>query len=98
MRERGWRAETCVFGIARVGSWRSRTAGLQELADVFAEFLAGGEPVRANVVAELGECALEVQLVLLEPGDVEFLSAGATLELTRDVFVVVAYDSGIVSI
>lgn len=34
--------------------------------------------------------ALEVELVLLHPADVELLSGGATLELAGDVFLVVA--------
>ena len=38
--------------------------------------------------------ALELQLVLLEPADVELLARGAALELPRDVFLVVADDSG----
>ena len=36
--------------------------------------------------------ALEVELVLLEPGDVEFLARGAALELAGNVFLVVTDD------
>lgn len=36
--------------------------------------------------------ALEVELVLLEPRDVELLARGAALELTSDVLLVVADD------
>ncbi len=39
--------------------------------------------------------ASEVQFVLLEPGDVEFLACRAALQLTGDVFLVVSYDSGV---
>jgi hypothetical protein len=34
--------------------------------------------------------ALELELVLLEPADVEFLAGSAALELARDVLLVVA--------
>jgi hypothetical protein len=37
--------------------------------------------------------ALEFELVLLEPADVELLAGGAALELAGDVFLVVADDS-----
>ena len=37
--------------------------------------------------------ALEIELVLLEPGDVEFLPRGAALELASDVFLVVSDNS-----
>ena len=72
--------------------WGSRPRRLQELPDVLAEFLARGYPVGADVVAQGGECVFEVELVLLEPGDVEVLAGGAALELAGDVFVVVADD------
>lgn len=36
--------------------------------------------------------ALEVELVLLEPGDVELLSSGTTLELAGNVFLVITND------
>jgi hypothetical protein len=38
--------------------------------------------------------ALELELVLLEPADVEFLARGAALELAVDVLFVVADDPG----
>lgn len=38
--------------------------------------------------------ALEFELVLFQPADVEFLARGATLELAGDVLFVVADDSG----
>jgi hypothetical protein len=55
--------------------------------------LAGGGPVAADVVAQVLDVALELELVLLEPADVELLAGGAALELAGDVFLVVADDS-----
>jgi hypothetical protein len=95
------RAQGRFLGRAAVlgAVWRRArgTAGLQQLPDVFAELLARGQPVGADVVAEAAECVFEVELVLLEPADVEVLAAGAALELARDVFVVVADDSAVVA-
>ena len=68
-------------------------AGLPVLAQFLAEFLAGGGPVVADAVAELGDVAFEVEFVLFQPRDVEFLPRGAALELPGDVFFVVAHDS-----
>ena len=68
---------------------------MPELAEVFAEFLAGCCPVCFDAVAELGHGALDVELVLLEPGDVEFFAGRAAFELAVDVLVVVADDSGV---
>lgn len=64
-----------------------------ELAEVFAQFLPCCGPVVADAIAELGDVAAEIELVLLEPGDVEFLPGGAAFELAGDVFFVVADDS-----
>jgi len=68
---------------------------LPELAEVFAEFLASCCPVCFDAVTQLGHGALDVELVLLEPGDVEFFARGAAFELAVDVLVVVADDSGV---
>jgi hypothetical protein len=67
------------------------------LSELFTEFLAGSRPVVSNTVAELVDVALEVELVLLEPGDVEFLSGGAAVELTGDVFLIVTNDPGLLA-
>jgi hypothetical protein len=69
-----------------------RTTRLPEVAEVLCEFLAGGGPVRLDGVAELDHVALEIEFVFLEPRDVEFLAAGAALELAVDVLVVVTDD------
>ena len=66
---------------------------MPELAEVFAEFLASCCPVCFDAVAQLGHGALDVELVLLEPGDVELLARSAAFELAVDVLVVVADDS-----
>lgn len=42
--------------------------------------------------------ALDVQLVLLEPGDVELLTAGAALQLADNVFLVVPHDPEVASV
>lgn len=42
--------------------------------------------------------ALDVQLVFLEPGDVKLLTAGTALQLTDDIFLVVAHDPVVVLI
>jgi len=87
----GFRLRLLARGCAgRAG----RATRLPELAEVFAEFLAGGCPVCFDAVAQLGHGALDVELVLLEPGDVEFFARGAAFELAVDVLVVVADDSG----
>lgn len=75
-----------------------RPARLPELAEVFAEFLAGCCPVCFDAVTQLGHGALNVELVLFEPGHVEFFARCAAFELAVDVLVVVADDSGCVSI
>lgn len=66
-----------------------RAAGGPELAKLAAELLTGGRPVVGDIFAELGDVALEVHLVLLQPRDVELLARGAALELTREVFLVI---------
>jgi hypothetical protein len=70
-----------------------RAGGGPELFELAAEFLAGGGPVGADVVAQILDVALEFQLVFLEPADVKLLARGAALELAGDVFLVVADDS-----
>ena len=47
-------------------------------------------PVGLDAVAEFDHVALEVELVLLEPRDVELLARCTALQLTVDVLVVVA--------
>ena len=48
----------------------------------------------ADVLAELGHVAFEVQLILLEPANVEFLTTGAALELACNVLFIITDDSG----
>ena len=57
--------------------------------------MACGRPVIADAVAQLDDMALQVEFVLLQPGDVELLPARAALELARDVLFVVADDSAV---
>jgi len=69
------------------------TADGPELLQLAAKFLASGGPVVCNVLSQILDVALEVQLVLLEPADVEFLAGCTTLELSGNVLLVVANDS-----
>lgn len=66
-----------------------RAAGGPELAKLAAKLLAGRRPVVGDVFAKLSDVALEVHLVLFQPGDVELLARGAALELTSEVFLVI---------
>ena len=68
-------------------------AVLPELAEFFPDFAARAGPVVADVVAEFSHVPAQVEFVLLEPGDVEFLARGAAFELAGDVFLVVSHDS-----
>lgn len=77
---------------ARLAGWALGSARGPELAQLLAELLPRRRPVGADVVAQLLDVALEVELVLLEPGDIELLARGAALQLPGDVFLVVADD------
>lgn len=68
------------------------------MAEFFGEFLAGRGPVVADAVAEFHDMAFEVEFVLLEPGDVEFLAGGPAFELPGNVFLVVADNPVITSV
>jgi hypothetical protein len=87
--------------VSDVASGCPRRAGgstrLPELANVFAELQPRCCPVRLDAVAELGHVALEVELVLLQPRDVELAAGRSTLQLAVDVLVVVADDPAVVS-
>ena len=63
-----------------------------ELTEFLAQFLASHVPVVADAFTEFDDVAFDFEFVLFEPGDVEFLSGCASLELARYVFVVVADD------
>lgn len=63
---------------------------------LFAKLLPGRGPVRANAFADLCDMALEVQFVLLKPGDIKLLARGTALELAGDVLLVVTHDPGFV--
>lgn len=59
-----------------------RSAGGPVLAQFAGELLACRGPVGLDVLAEVLDVALQVELVLLEPADVELLSRGAALKLS----------------
>lgn len=65
-------------------------AALPELSKLFAEFLTGRGPVVADALAQLCNMAFEIKLIFLEPGDIQFLTRSATLELAGNVFLIVA--------
>ena len=90
----GWTDQTSTSAaqVDAVPGTRGRTAGstvLPELPQFAAQFLTGGRPVCTNIISDLGDMALDFQLVLLEPRHVQFLSGSTALELTGDVLVVV---------
>lgn len=90
-------SERIAAPIHGVAGTRGRAVGTRVLPDLtqFAtELLAGHSPVVADVVTQLDDMALDLELVLLQPGDVQFLARGTALELTGDVLVVVANDTG----
>ena len=93
MRQRSRTRHTTRIGSNHTPSGTPGSAILPVLSQFFAQFLAGRGPVVADAVAEFGDVAFEVEFVLFEPGDVEFLSGGAAFELAGDVFFVVADDS-----
>lgn len=65
---------------------------MPELAEVLCELLSSRGPVSFDAVAEFYHIALEVELVFLEPGNVELLARCTTLQLAVDVLVVIADD------
>ena len=73
-------AEVNAIACGRRGT--ARAGVLPELAEFAAEFLAGGGPVGADVVADFGDVAFDFEFVFLEPRDVEFLAGCAAFELS----------------
>ena len=59
------------------------------MSQLLSQLLPGGGPIVADAVAKLNNMAFKVYLILLEPGDIQFLARGATLELARDILLVV---------
>lgn len=77
------KAVTCAAGRT------VRPAVLPELTQLLAQFLTSRRPVVSDTVAQFTHVTLDLQLILLEPRDIELLSRSAPLELTSNVFVVV---------
>lgn len=79
--------------LARAEARRAlRSASRPKLAELTAELLSGGGPVVDDILAQVLDVALEINLVLLEPADVEFLARSATTELASKVLFVVTDD------
>lgn len=85
--------DTPIHGVASAGRRAVGARVLPDLAQFTAELLAGHGPVVADVITQLDDVALDLELVLFQPGDVQFLAGSAALELTGDVLVVVADDT-----
>lgn len=66
--------------------------GAPELAEFLAQFLTRHVPVVPDAFAELADMAFDFELVLFQPGHVEFLPGCAALELAGDVFIVITDD------
>lgn len=81
-----------VTGAVKPGRAGRPTDG-PELSKFLAQLCTGGGPVVGDVVAEILDVTLEVQLVLLEPADVQLLARASTLELSRNVLFVVTNNS-----
>lgn len=79
--------------VAKLTGWALGSARGPKLAQLSAELLPRGRPVGADIVAQLLDVALEVELVLLEPGDIELLARGAALQLSGNVLFVIPHDS-----
>ncbi len=69
------------------------STALPKLPQLFSNLTSCAGPITANTIPKLGDVTSEIELVLLEPADVEFLTGCATLELAGDVFFIVADDS-----
>ena len=62
------------------------------LTKLAAQLLTRCCPIRPDVITDLLDVALQIEFVLLEPADVEFLAGGASFELPRNVLLVVAHN------
>jgi hypothetical protein len=78
---------------ANTRSRTSRSAVLPELPQFLAYFTARTSPVVSDAVPQFSDMTTEIQLVLFEPTDVEFLARGTAFELTCYIFFVVADNS-----
>lgn len=63
-----------------------------ELTKFLAQFLARHVPVVADAFTEFDDVAFDFEFVLLEPGDIQFLSGCAPFELAGYVFVVITHN------
>lgn len=75
----------------QASGWTAGSAA-PKLFKFFGEFLAGSRPVIADAFTELHNMTLEVKLILLEPGDIQFLPSTSALKLPSNIFFVVPDD------
>lgn len=76
---------------SQASSWAAGSAA-PELFKFFGKLLSGSRPIVADAFTELHNMTLEVKLILLEPGDIQFLSCTSALELPSNIFFVVPDD------
>lgn len=88
----GSAAIAIVHAVAGTRCRATGSAVLPDLSQLAAQFLTGHCPVVADVVANFHHMTLDLQLVLLQPRDVQFLSRGAALELAGDILIIVTDD------
>ena len=87
--------KVCLARTA-VEHWPCRAGGarfLPQSPKVACNLVTCSRPVVADIIAQLDDVAFEVNFVLLQPGDIEFLSRGAALELAGYVFLIIADNS-----
>ena len=92
MRQGRWAGERATprrLVVARCTSRAARSACLPELPQLLAQLLAGSRPVSADRISNFRNMTLQIQLVLLEPRDVELLSRSTALKLTGNVLLVI---------
>jgi hypothetical protein len=89
---RAWTVHFDAISNAAAASRAVIPAGAPELAELLGQFLARHVPVVPDAFAEFANVTLDLELVLLQPGHVEFLAGRAALELAGYVFIVVTDD------
>lgn len=90
---RAGQGTTSTAVVHTVAGTRRRATGpavLPDLPQFPTQLLTGHSPVVLDIVPELHHVSLDLQFILLQPRDIEFLAGGTALELTGDVLIVVS--------